>query len=110
MSKYITRRQKREWVAALRSDRFKQGFRTLHHLGDDSYCVMGVVNALNPELTFYSPFKGLTGGQLAERSLIAMNDSQKMTFPELADWIEKNISTSLFKRRKYGILYGVKPS
>ena len=105
MTKYMTRRQKKEWVAALRSGRFKQGFLYLHHLGNDSYCVMGVVNALNPGLSFYLPQKGLTGGELAERSLIAMNDSQKMTFPEMADWIEENVSTSIFKRRKYGMLY-----
>jgi hypothetical protein len=84
---------KAKWVKALRSGKYRQGKQVL--LNEDgeerSYCCLGVLCAvafkeldagsytwLNRVTRDYSPF-------------VRMNDDEDKTFPEIADYIERNL-------------------
>ena len=78
-----------EWCAALRSGDFKQIYGCLK-IQDKGYCCLGVACELYP-LHAYLPLKviellGLTDGN--QFSLVAMNDTYRKSFNEIADYIE----------------------
>jgi hypothetical protein len=105
---------KAKWVAALRSDRYKQG---MHYLrcGDETFCCLGVLGDIaaperwsklgdEPAWNFGAertlamillPTE-LVSGDIQDK-LTAMNDGQKewhgnrQSFEQIADWIEKNL-------------------
>jgi hypothetical protein len=70
---------KRNWVEALRSTNFRQGKGQMHNEYADTYCVMGVLQAVN----------GLLGlpWQIVDE-LIELNDVHHLTFSQLADVID----------------------
>lgn len=94
----ITKEQKRRWVEALRSGKWKQAYRRIMRKQKDgtrAYCCLGVAREL-----FDLPHhhKGMSGGLPFEflhyshqAKLIAMNDEERADFPRIADWIEENI-------------------
>lgn len=43
----LTKKQKQDWIEALRSGKFKQGKNFLHDKEDDSYCCLGVLAKIN---------------------------------------------------------------
>jgi hypothetical protein len=111
---------KQKWVDELRSGRRKQGYGGLRKVEDDSFCCLGVLcEIICPnqwvERGVGVPFYAITyeeadgrpayGGGLMpnalskrvglssydKNDLMVMNDQQKKTFPEIADWIEVNL-------------------
>lgn len=107
---------KQKWVTALRSGEYKQGTSWLYtYLGDDTfeYCCLGVAACVldipianmnwatlsaitHPNLTqdiigaiSQLPDDGIL--QSYQVRLMGMNDGEKKTFPEIADYIEQNL-------------------
>lgn len=100
-----------KWVAALRSGEYKQGrTRLKNEFGE--YCCLGVLTEVSgvegrwedtsngtywvdPEGSFFSAYppeiRGETLGAMKTTDLIHLNDTQRKTFPEIADWIEENL-------------------
>ena len=98
---------KAEWIAALRSGKYKQGLLRLRSL-DDKFCCLGVLAdaCLNADwqkaidgydvdcFTHSPPDSVLDQAGLSPVHagiLMAMNDIQGKTFDEIADWIEENL-------------------
>ena len=86
---------KARWIAALRSGEFKQAFGELQK--NDGYCCLGVlckVAGRTPtnsadDTTLYDWMRLELG--LPTAGLWHRNDQQKLSFPEIADWIEVNL-------------------
>jgi hypothetical protein len=105
---------KAAWVAALRSGEYKQGYMKLYNQKEQTYCCLGVLCQL------YANEKGIAFGEVTEpwsvaltpsvrdwaglRSVnpyirfdgnihdaMSLNDNEKLTFPQIADLIEKNL-------------------
>lgn len=98
---------KAEWVAALRSGKYQQTSGILESNGN--YCCLGVLCRVagkpihtDPDAPLrcdsyhdfikpllgdgtYDTFDGITG------ALIIKNDNDKLTFPQIADWVEQNL-------------------
>lgn len=103
------------WLSGLRSGKFKQvngainngiydykgpnGTRIMVQ-APDAFCCIGVgavCNGMNVEdmriTNHASAFIGLDDKNNWETTLIRMNDKEKKSFAEIADWIEANIVT-----------------
>jgi hypothetical protein len=102
---------KTQWLAALRGDKYKQGRGQLRNK-DNEYCPIGVFcdlvapngwklektyrwedgrfkhngEAHMPKETFLKKF-----GLHDSEALIFMNDFKRLSFAEIADWIELNV-------------------
>ena len=82
---------KAAWIKALRSGDYRQGYGALKYR--DEYCCMGVLCAVLGKPMVYStiPFWYSTSlaydGSLVGE-LIGRNDVDRLTFPEIADWLE----------------------
>lgn len=81
---------KKAWVKALRSGKYKQCRGQLVRRGKDetSYCCLGVLNRIKHTAQSYD-FLGLT--QKEQDTLVKLNDEEKRTFKQIANFIEKNI-------------------
>lgn len=106
----MTPQQKIDYIAALRSGRYKQARGALYRASADpgepgSYCCLGVACVV---LGFEIQGTGVVGGGSMKRrsayvalepyipwwdraSMIRMNDDRHNTFDEIADWAEKNL-------------------
>lgn len=98
---------KERWVIALRSDKFKQGSGCLYDEHNNTFCCLGVLREIVEPNVLYGSYRDQTeekentvqldnkhakGLTLMEASILGgMNDEGK-TFPEIADYIEQNIS------------------
>lgn len=88
---------KRRWVFALRSGKYKQGTGTMYNSKLDTYCCLAVASdiysggATKNSYTFLP--EAIAGGFDNEiaATLIDMNDMHRMSFNEIADWIEANL-------------------
>jgi hypothetical protein len=96
---------KDKWVEALRSGKYKQGREVLRN-GDNEFCCLGVLADVNGQQWSETPeeygrgtrYRLIYGGSVAIYSVAGMNwgpyaslnDTEKMTFDEIADWIEEN--------------------
>lgn len=96
-----------KWIEALRSDRFDQTSGTLER--DGAYCCLGVLCVVAEEIGFAKAARGhcndpnrLKGAYLKAQpvndqvgdfddKLVALNDDQRLSFPQIATWIEKHI-------------------
>ena len=112
----LTKEQKAEWIAALRSGDYKQGQGRLHREDDDSYCCLGVLahvcafnsgsaSYLRPESYEYNPGTWSTSAaflsETMQQSLSGMNDLADMneegffehhySFSDIANYIEANV-------------------
>ncbi len=94
-----------KWVAALRSGEYTQARGTLR-TEDDKFCCLGVLcNLVNPKswlkvgggyvyqnVEQIMPLSTATEGSVGVIGrLIDMNDIDKLSFDEIADWIETNL-------------------
>lgn len=86
-----------EWVAGLRSGDYAQGCGSLLAFdGEEArYCCLGVLTEqLHGEGIWDEVPCGRTYWAIDDTdldSLVHMNDSERKTFAEIADWIEENI-------------------
>lgn len=88
---------KNKWVEALRSGKYQQGEYRL--LGNEGYCCLGVLAKISgkyedPELSdrsFLQPERSFGLDNLTQNTLSMMNDMSKMSFAEIADWVEANL-------------------
>lgn len=96
-----------KWVAALRSGKYAQTTEVLHCAG--SFCCLGVLLDINGSGTWlddvyqFNDFDKDCEGDLCaygddigvtvqdQCNLVRMNDDEKRPFPEIADWIERNL-------------------
>jgi hypothetical protein len=103
---------KDKWVAALRSDKYTQGREKLR-TDDGSYCCLGVLcEVLDvPRRDTFERWEYVFEGQATslqltaalrqhaglssafEYDLISMNDDQRKTFDEIADYIESELAS-----------------
>jgi hypothetical protein len=94
----FTKELKNRWVAALRSGEYEQG--RLKLKVDDKYCCLGVLAEVagilgsrdTPECDgevscLWS--EGLSSG--VQHELYSMNDSQQLSFAQIADYIAANV-------------------
>jgi hypothetical protein len=84
---------KRRWVAALRGGTYKQCTGTLCN-DEGEHCVLGVLAVIqNLEISEYDhPYPDLcrlTG--VTNETFWTLNDARRMSFTEIADWIEENL-------------------
>lgn len=103
---------KEKWLEALRSGKYKQGRGELRSVNDE-FCCLGVLCDVSGQgewdkrteahysygqgtkwgayglPLFMNEFTGLT--MKPEETLFALNDDKKLSFNEIADWIEENI-------------------
>lgn len=95
---------KQKWIAALRSGEYEQGHRQLAVARKAEqpylYCCLGVLCEVmnyhpNPsEFEAYLPTT-IAGeaevGSQDEETLVRLNDRERKTFSEIAEWIEANL-------------------
>lgn len=92
---------KADWVKALRSGEYRQARRTLR--SGRGYCCLGVLCrvanipiARNGQTVSascggdYAPIATIVGGE-SMNHLMTLNDNLGKSFPEIADYIEKNL-------------------
>lgn len=91
---------KAKWVKALRSGQYEQGQGVLYNRDTGHYCCLGVLAEVAG--VFLDPDgKPQRAGHLRDHydildqetqsDLWRMNDNHGKSFPEIADWIEKNL-------------------
>lgn len=100
---------KTKWLEALKSGKYVQGRGKLRH--DGKYCCLGVLcDVVDPSRWSTPPswfpiyeFDGCSGqipddmgewlgiGPQLQKTLIGMNDVQRLSFKSIADWIERNL-------------------
>lgn len=111
----MTPELKQRWVEALRSDSYQQAQKTLHDQDLRGFCCLGVLcDTVNPEgwtgpqrdwwyyaagdeegtsfadlCDLHQHLLGLSQAHI--EILIEMNDNERRSFPQIADWIEKNL-------------------
>lgn len=91
----ITKQQKQDWIKNLRSGKFKQGreFLRVKLTEEYSYCCLGVLmETLNfPFLnqSIWIPSDALDHS--TQETLMDLNDRHRLSFDQIADWIEENI-------------------
>lgn len=118
MSKQELGPLQKEWIAALRSGKYKQGKNALHRISSDEWCCLGVLCDLTSDrlgvsrsnLGEYETFGccdsvpiasiveairlyNTLGSTLFDKgtaSLVDLNDVHGSTFPEIADILESN--------------------
>mgnify|MGYP001601051672 CR=1 FL=1 len=103
------------WIEALRSGEYAQGFGRLRDK-DNKFCCLGVLCNLHaqahPEIASsqldplkylgrernlpytvqkWVGFKSLHGGNPKGTSIVELNDKQRKSFRDIADWIEVNV-------------------
>ena len=102
---------KNKWCAALRGGEFKQGKGALVYIDEEGlkYCCLGVLGAISGGHINYD-LHGATAiiwngekyfthlnfdqgglGINTQITLMKLNDDEKRTFSEIADWIEENV-------------------
>ncbi len=92
---------KAKWVEALRSGKFVQGETDLHDCSEDTYCCLGVLQAIvgveklpkhknNWEYLNYAEAEAIGLTKKTQEDLAQMND-QPFSFGHIAKWIEDNL-------------------
>lgn len=88
----------RQWAAELRSGRWAQGRFLLHNEETKEYCCLGVLRCIQLEREpGQSPYTegdsyGRSGLTYAEQfKFTDLNDQQNLTFPQIADYIEREL-------------------
>ncbi len=100
----MTQELKDKWVAALRSGKYQQG--TIHLQHDNRFCCLGVLcevaevpcEVVNG-IAFYSGANAsllpydmeMVCGRDMQEQLAIFNDVYKLTFPQIAAWIDANV-------------------
>jgi len=97
---------KEKWVTALRSNTYTQGTGQLYDPEKNKYCCLGIlcqvadlkidesgVRLINDEEKEdgYVGFYEVLGNKPLVETLWRLNDIEKLSFPEIADYIDKNL-------------------
>ena len=90
---------KRLWVQALRSGKYEQArsaFCVMSNGNGVSYCALGVLVkeanlAITPNTDWCDTVEGLGVSVEDIDTLVELNDTDKKSFSEIADWIEGNL-------------------
>lgn len=87
----ITQELKQLWIAGLRSGSYQQGREVLRRNG--RHCALGVLVDIEDQLTHRFRSEAMLMSDMAHirTRIICMNDVQRYSFAEIADWIEVNI-------------------
>ena len=101
-TKGMTLEQKRKWVAALRSGRYRQGHGKITNKshGQTYYCCLGVAKELfglpspkgagkNAGMPHGLPYSFLS--YRCQSRLMSLNDDERWSFAAIADYIEKSV-------------------
>ncbi len=101
--KTLTKKLKQKWIDALKSGKYAQANGILHNKVAESYCCLGVLDAIEPGVKTGSTYLLTLDTGLASEScvkglekkvqidLAEMNDDGQ-SFDKIADWIDKNIN------------------
>lgn len=95
----LSKDQIRQWIADLRSGEFAQAREVLYREADtaydEGYCCLGVLakrlgtlKRVKDDVVLHKNILG------RESELITLNDEKRFSFPQIADWIEKEILPS----------------
>ena len=89
---------KAAWVKALRSGEYKQC--TMSYARGGAYCCLGVLAVITngpnlrplefAQLFINGPLEKMVPAEV-QSPLVSMNDDERRTFPEIADYIEANL-------------------
>lgn len=87
---------KQKWLQALRSGEYQQGRFALHDATNNAHCCLGVAADLilqesDREMHIYDTevYEGALGLDAEEiQTLITLNDDEKKSFEQIADYIE----------------------
>lgn len=74
----FTEKVKKQWIKALKSGKYKQGFITLHNQKDDTFCCLGVLGDIHPKLSNASssnPYSFLKDNNIDVEYLWKTNDN-----------------------------------
>lgn len=85
MNSDMNHKLKRKWVNALRGGTYKQCFGRSYER--DARCALGVLTEVKIE-------SGMSHERLSAAdglSIICMNDVKKMSFKQIADWVEEHL-------------------
>jgi hypothetical protein len=93
---------KDKWIEALRSGKYEQCHGILRSGGSswsnpERYCCLGVLaDIAYPDVTVEDHYRQLStklfkGERYIVRKFIRLNDIEKKTFPEIADYIRENL-------------------
>lgn len=95
---------KQQWVEALRSGKYQQGVGRLR-TKDGEYCCLGVLGCImklsfdelgcrfidKMDETTSSEYPQLPINRIDQNHLISMNDDDKASFSEIADYVEEHL-------------------
>lgn len=104
ISSPMTYKEGVEWVAALRSGKYKQGIGKLKDEASGCYCCLGVEREVHPEqckTVFHTGKLASIKDEILRLSrwiqadLVNFNDNHKKSFDEIADEIEQHILPQL---------------
>lgn len=93
----MNKKDKKKWVKALRSGEYRQGQGQLINItsaGNVNYCCLGVACSIGITKPLKSGEEVVKKSFLSlvdQRQLVVMNDEQRMSFKQIADYIEKNL-------------------
>lgn len=100
----MNRELKAKWLVALRSGEYQQGRGQLWDKHTNKFCCLGVLakiagvpddNIQRCATLFGAKNSGLLGEDassgILHRKLEVMNDDDRLSFSQIADWIEKNV-------------------
>lgn len=92
------------WLEALRSGLYRQGRGRLRRSRNNTFCCLGVLcDVIAPKDWKNEKHQGFTNlpsvqigiqaglAGIEIRKLARLNDSDRVDFPEIADWIEQNL-------------------
>jgi hypothetical protein len=91
----ITKKQKKLWLAALRSGKYKQGFGDFRgdgintYIPVNTYCALGLLQRVCKKGKDHYPESGVDIEEFT--TIVYMNDNEFKSFKQIANWIEKNI-------------------
>jgi len=100
--KKLNKEDKKQWLVALRSGKFKQGTSVLKDKSNN-YCCLGVFCKIKDRLGKVNQYDTynisgfdptLPSNMIStdtQDKLISLNDSERKSFKEIADWIENNL-------------------
>lgn len=93
----MDKERKAKWVAALRSGEYEQGSGILHDKDTNKYCCLGVLHVVagvplsQIEGKAFGQSCSLLGSDVNDLMFVKMNDSERLSFAQIADYIEANL-------------------
>ncbi len=88
----ITKKQKKLWLAALRSGKYEQGFGDFRDddlYSHNAYCALGLLQRVCKKGDNYFPQSWENIREFT--TIVTMNDDEHKSFKQIADWVEKNV-------------------